>query len=78
MHASSQTLREAGHAGIAVEHYAWDRAKYTALARLSKAHHNRAEFPAKDGVPKYMMDLTEFVVQCHVFALRVFALRVFL
>ena len=63
------TLREAGHAGMAVEHYAWDRAKFTALERMAKAHHNQAEFPAKDGVPKYMIDLSEFVVTtacaCH-------------
>ena len=34
-----KTLRQRGHQGIVVQHYAFDRANYTALGRLFKQHH---------------------------------------
>ena len=67
--ASSLSLREAGHQGPAVEHYAWDRAKYTALARIAKAWHAREEFESSGGVSKQELELSQFVIctacACH-------------
>ena len=67
--AFSQSLRQAGHLGPAVEHYCWDRAKYSALARLAKAWHVREEFVGKGGVTKDVLELTQIVIctpcACH-------------
>ena len=56
------SLRAAGHTGEVVEHYAWDRAKFTALARLAKAWHNAEVFARTTTVTSDMLSLTQFVV----------------
>ena len=58
----SITLREAGHLGPAVEHYAWGHAKYGALVRFAKAWHGSVDHAGRDGVSGRMLALTEFVV----------------
>ena len=63
------SLRALGHRGEVVEHYAWDRAKITALARLAKAWHNAEEFCPTAEATSGILALTQFVVctpcACH-------------
>ena len=69
MQHNNKSLRDMGHTGPAVEHYAWDRAKFGALARMAKAHHNKEQFEASEGVSAWELKKTQFVVctpcACH-------------
>ena len=58
----SVSLRQAGHLGPAVEHYCWDRAKFSALTRIAKCFHAQERFPAAGGVSSKVLSLSQFVV----------------
>ena len=57
------SLRQLGHLGCSLEHYAWDRAGLTALERLSRQWHKQQELPVlPDDLAPEVLRLTEFVV----------------
>ena len=62
-------LRLQGFKGEVLEHYAWDRAKFSALTRLVKAWHRSLPFEGTPDLPASLLHLTQFVVTtpcaCH-------------
>ena len=55
-------MRQAGHQGEALDHYCWDRAKFTALFRLVKAWHRSETFQPTVEMPCNFLQMTQFVV----------------
>eukprot|EP00959_Pyramimonas_sp_CCMP1952_P068168 1422844-Pyramimonas_sp.AAC.1 len=55
------TLRQAGFQGCVLEHYCWDRAKFSALSRLVKAWRRSQQFRPSDDAPGDVLQETQFV-----------------
>ena len=57
------SLRELGHAGIALEHYCWDRLSIGALERETRAWHDAQALPLlPERVTEEEAKLTEWVL----------------
>ena len=57
------SMRQMGHTGCAIEHYVWDRAGLTALARMTRQWHLEQPCPPLPAqIPEELARLTEFVL----------------